>query len=147
MPLQLDVCADGDMPRAFTILSLAFAHEHPYFDYVFPKHDTPGGRKVGGERILAFKKADPNTTFIKVTDTDTGTIIGVAKWNVYKGVVPDEVEMEGDYWDSEQDKKLAQEMWAGYLMPRRRAIKDMNGNLVCTSSVILWAMHRFPLTL
>ena len=141
MPLQLDLCDDGDMPRAFTILSQAFAHEHPYFDYVFPKHDTPNGRKVGGERILAFKKGDPNTTFVKATDTETGIIVGVAKWNVYKGVVPDEIDMEGDYWDSEQDKKLAQEMWAGYLMPRRRAIKDTNGNLVCTSSVTSWRIQ------
>lgn len=39
--------------------------------------------------------------------------------------------MEGDYWDSEQDKKLAQEMWAGYLIPRRREIKNISGNLIC----------------
>ena len=135
MRLQVAPCEDGDMDLAFAVISEAFGHEHPYFDYCFPKHDTHEGRKTGGERILAVKNGDPNTTYIKVTDSGTGLIIGVAKWNVYDGVQPEEADLDGPYWDSDSDKRLAQEMWAGYLLPRRQAIKDTGGKLVCNTVI------------
>ena len=134
MPFHLDRCTDSDMIEAFTIISESFGLEHPYINYAFPHHETPEGRVIGGERMLAIKKGDPNTTFLKVTDTDTGCIVGVAKWNIYDGVIPEEMALDGDYWSSETDKKYAQELTAGYLKPRRQAIKDEGGHLACKSN-------------
>ncbi|MCJ1456072.1 hypothetical protein MMC28_006429 [Mycoblastus sanguinarius] len=131
MPLKLAPCTDGDMDRAFAIISDAFGQEHPYINYVFPKHDTSAGRKIGAERLRAIKNADPNTTYLKITDSDTGTITAVAKWNIYDGIIPEEVTVEGDFWDTESEKKLAQEIFAGYLLPRRQAIRNAGGRIVC----------------
>ena len=135
MVLKVEPCEDKDMERAFTIVSLAFGHEHSYIDAVYPNHDTPSGRRIGGERMLAFKKSDPNTHFIKVVD-ETGHIVAMGKWNVYDGVIPEEQDVDGDFWKSEDDKEYAQYLYREYLRPRRKAIKKSDGHLVCKISFI-----------
>lgn len=132
MPLKIEKCNDGDMTRAFAIISAAFGH-NPYMDVLYPGHDTPQGHEAGGERMLAFKKSDPNTHFIKAIDTENGDIVGVAKWNIYNGTIPEEVGLDGDYWATEEDKEYANCLWTSYLGPRRKAIKDSKGHLVCES--------------
>jgi len=89
MPLELAACTDGDMDRAFVIVSDAFGQEYPYINYVFPKHETLAGRRTGGNRLRALKNGDPNTTYLKITDTETGVMTAVAKWNIYDGIIPD----------------------------------------------------------
>jgi hypothetical protein len=132
MALELSYCTDADMKRAFEILSLCFGHEHPFIEAVYPLHDTPTGRAHGAERLLAMKKADPNTMFLKVTDTCTGIIIGMSKWNIYKGVIPDEVtKLEGNYWSSQEAKEVAEWYANDYLLLRNKAIRDSGGHLVC----------------
>ena len=133
MSLKVDVCADADMPRTFAIISAAFGHEHPYFDAVYPEHDQPLGRERGGERLLAFKHSDPNTTFLKVTDTNTKDLLAVAKWNIYDGVVPDEQLPDGPYWSSQEDKEYGQHMFHEYMVPRMNAIRQSGGRLICQS--------------
>ncbi|KAL9120544.1 MAG: hypothetical protein Q9187_002900 [Circinaria calcarea] len=144
MALKLETCRDDDMDRTFAIISLAFAHEHPYIDAAFPAHDTPAGRISGGKRMLAIKHSDPNTTFLKVTDAGTGEMVAQAKWNVYNGVVPEEIELEGDFWETEDEKEYAQHLFREYLATRRRAIKKSGGNLVykLLRSTTLYLSHR-----
>ena len=131
MVLKLEVCDDNDMHRTFTILSSAFGHEHPYIDAVFPSHSTASGREIGGERLRAIKHSDPNTTFLKITDTDTGEMIAQAKWNIYDGEVPEAVELDGDFWAGEEEKEYARYLFREYLVPRRAAIEKSGGHLVC----------------
>ncbi|KAL8766222.1 MAG: hypothetical protein Q9209_006936 [Squamulea sp. 1 TL-2023] len=133
MVLKVETCSDADMDRGFAIISSAFGHEHPYIEYVFPNHATNPGRKVGGERLLAMKNSDPNAIFLKVTETDTGEMIALAKWNVYDGVIPEAVELNGDFWANSEDKEYAQHLFRGYLAPRRKAIEESGGHLVCKS--------------
>ncbi len=101
----------------------AFGHEYPYIDALLPDHNTALGRKYGGERLLAIKNYDPNTIFIKVVEEESGQMIALVKWNVYDGVV---LELEGDFREGEEEKA-----YAGLLAPRRRAIREMGGRLVC----------------
>lgn len=131
MSLKLETCTDADMHRSFAIISSAFGHEHPYIDACYPDHDQELGRMRGGERLLAIKQSDPNTTFIKVVDTQTGKMIALGKWNVYDGTVPEEAELDGDFWQSQEEKEYAQYLFREYLVPRRKAIKESGGNLVC----------------
>ena len=63
--LKVSLCEDGDMHRFFSIISDGFKSEHEYFNVVFPGHETPEGRKIGGERMLDIKKKDPNTVFLE----------------------------------------------------------------------------------
>lgn len=137
MALKIEECNDTDMDRTFEIISSAFGHEHPYIESVFPLHATPQGRRLGGQRMLAYKKADQNTTFLKVVDTRTGEVVAVAKWNIYDGSIPDDYELDGDFWESNNEKEYAQHMFREYLVPRRKAIKDSGGRLVCKFPVCL----------
>lgn len=132
MPFELETCTDADMDRAFAIVSSAFGHDHPYIDAVFPDHGTEHGRKRGGERMLAIKNSDPNTTFIKVVDMLSGKMIALAKWNVYKdGTVPEEGELEGEFREGREEKEYARYLFREFLVPRRRAIRESGGRLVC----------------
>lgn len=131
MVLKLEVCSDADMSRTFEIMSQAFGHEHPYIEAAYPAHHTPEGRKLGSARMLNVKKTDSTTTFLKVTDTDTGTMIAQAKWNVYKNHIPAEADLDGDFWEENEEKEYAQLLAREYLIPRRKAIRDLGGNLLC----------------
>ena len=133
MSLKLDVCADADMNDAFAIISAAFGHDHPFIDALYPDHEQPFGRKRGGERLLAIKQSDPNTTFVKVVDRDTNRMIAVAKWNIYDGVVPEESVPDGHFWSSLEDKEYAQHLFHAFNVPRRKAIRESGGQLVCKS--------------
>ncbi|KAI4103515.1 MAG: hypothetical protein LQ339_004240 [Xanthoria mediterranea] len=142
MSLKLEVCDDNDMHRTFTILSSAFGHEHPYIDAVFPSHATVAGREIGGERLRAIKHSDPNTTFLKITDTDTGEMIAQAKWNIYDGEVPEAVELDGDFWAGEEEKEYARYLFREYLVPRRAAIEDSGGHLVSLDILTVDPKHQ-----
>jgi hypothetical protein len=132
--LSLATCEDADMPRFFEIMSLGFGREHEYINIVFPEHDTPAGRALGGERMLQAKK-DPITTCLKVTDNNTGEIIGIAKWNLYKNEVPEETGLgTTEYWDTAEMAEYAEDLYVEYLKNRRAAIRASKGNLVGTLS-------------
>jgi len=130
MPFRLEHCTPSDMPRLFELISLSFAHEHEYIEAVFPAHDTPAGRAAGAERMLATMESDMYATFLKVVD-DEGEMIAGAKWNLYDGTIPPEIDVSGDYWESEEEKEYAAHMFRMYLGPRRKAIRESGGRLLC----------------
>lgn len=82
------------MDRAFVNVSSSIGHEHPYIDACYLDHDTELGRKRGSERMIAIKNSDPNTIFVKVVNALTGEIIALGKWNVYKGTLPEEADLD-----------------------------------------------------
>lgn len=128
---EVQRCTEADIPRIFEIVSLAFANDHEYVDAILPAHDTPEGRKIGSERMLQMFQGDPYGNFVEVVDNDTGVTVAAAKWNIYKGgEVRGQVEMGGDYWESEEDKEFAQALFHGFFAPRQKVIEETNGNLV-----------------
>ena len=133
MGLALDYCDDGDMQRIFEIMSEAFIGE-PYIDALFPDHTTLAGRIAGGKRLLESKRTERNATFLKVTDTASGTIIGQAKWLIFEQAPgaekPEEAPLSGDYWATEDDKEYAAFLYAQYLIRRRQAISSAKGPLI-----------------
>ncbi|KAF2001409.1 hypothetical protein P154DRAFT_464335 [Amniculicola lignicola CBS 123094] len=130
MPFTILECTDSDMPRAFELLSIAFGHEHPYVESVFPAHETPEGRRTGGERLLGWRKGDPLAINMKAVDDATGKMIGHAKWIIPRGVVPPEFALGGEYWESGEEKEYAAWIFGQYLMPRRKVFKESGGNVV-----------------
>lgn len=132
MVFKLEEASDEDMLRSFEILSLAFGHEHPYIEAAYPHHETPQGREIGASRFLAVKNSDPNTKFLKITDTETNILVTMAKWNIFENnTIPVDWELEGDFWVNEEEKEYAQVLCREYLIPRRKAIRESGGNLVC----------------
>ncbi|KAF2196466.1 hypothetical protein GQ43DRAFT_445087 [Delitschia confertaspora ATCC 74209] len=137
-PCSLQECIDADMPRFFELFSLGFGPEkYPYVEHVFPKHDTSEGRKIGGERMLTLKHLDAQATWLKITENPSEKMIACAKWNIYSNTIPPEFGLEGEYWDSQDEKEYAQHLFAEYLVPRRKAIRDSGGNLVILDLLIV----------
>ncbi|CAG8981835.1 hypothetical protein HYALB_00013947 [Hymenoscyphus albidus] len=101
MPLKIHPCTTADMPRVFEILSLAFGRRHIYID------------------------TDPCARFIKAVDEETGTIVAQAKWIVYRDTIPPEGELEGEFWESEEEREFARLLCREYLIPRRKAIREI----------------------
>jgi hypothetical protein len=143
MTLELGVCEDADMHRCFEILSTAFGSEHEYINVLFPSHETSSGRIVGGQRLLHTKHTDPVATFIKVTDTSTGEIIGIAKWNIYNDVIPPEMGLgTTEFWDSKEMAEYADSIYRAYLKERRAATRESGGHLVCMSPFAIAEIGR-----
>lgn len=141
MTLTVEVCTDADMARTFAIFSMAFGHEHPYIEAAFPAHETPAGREIGTARMLSIKNGDPTATYLKVVDTESGEMIAQAKWNIYKNTIPPEADLDGDFWENAEEKEYAQLLAREYLIPRRQAIKESGGNLVCKELHIFIKRH------
>ncbi|EPE28362.1 Acyl-CoA N-acyltransferases (Nat) [Glarea lozoyensis ATCC 20868] len=129
MAFKVELCAEADMARAFEIISEAFGHDLPYIDATFPSHPTTAGRAIGTSRLIDMMKNDPCTTFVKVVDTETGLMIAQAKWNIYKDTIPEEKDLDGDFWVNEDEKRYAQLLYRQWLIPRRKAIRESGGNL------------------
>lgn len=126
MPLSLDLCTDEDLPRWTEIIFAAFAQEHIYIDALFPHHDTPSGLAAAVSRFTSTRNSNPIARFLKITDSTTGEIIGQGKWDIHE-TKPDEVALDGDFWDNEEDKTYAQQMFETYLIPRRRVLREAKG--------------------
>ncbi|UPX11704.1 uncharacterized protein EKO05_0002296 [Ascochyta rabiei] len=107
-------------------------------DAVFPAHQTSAGRKVGSERMLQIFHGDPYSNFMKAVDNDTGEIVAAAKWNIYKGgEVPPQPELDGDYWESKEEKEFAQCIFRGFLAPRQKVIEETDAHLVALDMLIV----------
>ncbi|KXL49145.1 hypothetical protein M433DRAFT_158974 [Acidomyces richmondensis BFW] len=132
MAIQIFPAEDADMSRIFEICSLAFARNEIFFDVMYPEHWTDKGRQIGGKRMLKTKHEDAHTVFLKAVDSETGTIMGMAKWNIYNNSLPDlsEIESAGDYWENEDDHAYATAILNIFLQQRNAAIKASNGNLL-----------------
>jgi hypothetical protein len=82
MPLRLSEAEPADFDAIMRIQFAAFAADHePYHDVLFPGGNTAAARAAARDRTLAFLRADPSATFLKVTDGDA--IVAAAKWCVY----------------------------------------------------------------
>lgn len=121
---------DADMPRLFEITSLAFKDNEPFWDAMYPRHDTPEGRRIGGERFVKAKHADPNTLYLKAVDENTGDIAGFAKWNVFRNRFPAPAKAEGDFWDNDEEKAYTQHLMTEFNRDRMTYLKLTNGNAV-----------------
>ena len=139
MTFVLSHCTpDDDFVRYFAVVAEAFGSEHPYFDFLFPSHDTPPGREAGGARLFEAFKTDPHAVFFKVSDASQGPgkgkIVGVAKWLVFDGAVPERGGLSGDWWPTSEAKELAAYIAGEYTAERWEAIEATGGHLVCQST-------------
>ena len=133
MSFKILPCTDYDMPRVIVIMSEAFAHDHAYLDAIFPAHDTLQGRQRVGERLLYTKivVGEPKVHFLKVVQTNSGQMIGMAEWEVYDGIVPEVENIDGDFWPSLDGKEYAQHMYCWYQSKTAEVARRNEGRLVC----------------
>ncbi|KAL8364965.1 hypothetical protein RB595_003990 [Gaeumannomyces hyphopodioides] len=137
MPFEFGLCEPEDMDRCFEVLSLAFGHDHPYVDALFPAHDTPQGRADGAQWLSSSLRDRAGlgraARLCKAVDTDTGAIVGFAKWDVYDGFAPDvgPGSLKGDQWRDKDAKEYADYIWWEFTRRRWAALKESGGHLVC----------------
>ena len=134
MAIIVDFCHDADFFRVFSIVSDSFGYDQPYIDALFPNHHEHAGRIEGADRFLQMKRTDPTNRCLKATDTASGEIIGFAKWIVFANGKPEETPLEGDFWETRDDKEYAAHVYEQYLKSRRSTARSVDGPLVCLSS-------------
>ena len=140
MSFTISPCREGDdWTRLFAIVADAFGDIHPYLDYVFPDHALPAGKEAGGKRLLEAFKTDPHAVFYKATVTGSDEIVGVAKWLVFDGVVPERKGLTGKWWPSAEAKELANYVAGLHTAERWKAITTSGGHVVCTHLTLLRA--------
>src|SRR6266536_4029318 len=82
MPVKLVDAEDGDLLQIARIETAAFSPiEHSLV--LFPGGGTPDAAEKRAERIRNEWKEDPSMRLINAVDTETGEIIGAARWHVY----------------------------------------------------------------
>lgn len=134
MPITVTEIEDADMLRAFTITSLAFQRNEPFWDVVYPQHWTEVRREAAAKRWTARKRTDPKARFVKAVDEESGEIMGMAKWLIYHpsvGDVPEsQIEGEGPGDGDPEQRALCDALVANFLIPRNEAILRTKGHLV-----------------
>lgn len=109
----------------------AFYPHEVFHDIIWPGPPTPENLAKNKKRQLAWMVADGHSTYLKVTDTETGEIVAGAKWCVYDqdpnrpGVTVDWYGEEGS-----EDRAYAQHLMDEF---NGRRVERMRGSYCCTS--------------
>jgi hypothetical protein len=138
MPFLLSDAVDADFDRLIEIQFAAFGQtgdspREPFMDWMYPNADTPSGQAAARDRTLKSLRSDHTATFLKVTDTDTGEIIGGAKWNVYEKK-PEQKRVEVNSFKGEEREYA--ELVLGVFHRRRHEHVTADGPYLCESLVL-----------
>ncbi len=97
MPLELAQVTADDLPTVLQLQFAAFADD-PMTQLMYPIRPTPVA--VVEKAIERGRKdfLNPDTAFVKVHDTDSGEIVALAKWSIYKHERP------GEEWKKEEKR-------------------------------------------
>lgn len=132
MPLQLaEVTSDSDFDHLIPLLWLSYESPRiPFLPLLFPVNDeSPKAREKAVQRtkevMMHMHHADPSSHWLKVTDTDTDTIVAGARWHVH----------EADPYSSAPEKSFVVTSWPE---GDRRKFATMN-----IGQVILPRMKRY----
>ncbi|KAI9756787.1 MAG: hypothetical protein M4579_003704 [Chaenotheca gracillima] len=115
MPIEIQEAVDADIYRIMEFQYDAFIDPHePFYDVLFPGGKTPAALTDHTERTLKWWHEDPSATFLKAVDTETGEIVGAAKWLVVptydaaaEAKKPHEP-MKADWLQDEDDRAFAE---------------------------------------
>jgi hypothetical protein len=133
MPLKLGHPTDDEFASFVPMTFVAMGGRSEFVNAVWPGGFTKEGQEMSTSRFLFLKKTDSTSQWIKVTDTDTDEIIGVAQWNVYEGQKPPEMIVDGppETWPSETEKEYARELFKSYMQKRWVYIRENDLPLIC----------------
>lgn len=132
--VTVGLCSDDDLSACFSAMAKGFDHDAPFFDIYYPGHDTAAGRSRGAERLLGWKKAAPESTFLKAVSSSAtegpDKIIGFAVWTLMKETPSpnlDELEDINDVWPDAGDAEYMRRLWRKYVVPRSQVVASSNG--------------------
>lgn len=115
-------------------MAKGFDHDSPFFDIYYPGHDTEIGQLAGSRRLLAWKKAASESSFLKATLNSTpespNKIIGFAVWTLMEEVPSaniDELDDVNDVWPDAGDAEYIRRLWRKYVIPRSDVVASSDG--------------------
>ncbi|KAK4696953.1 hypothetical protein P7C71_g1051, partial [Lecanoromycetidae sp. Uapishka_2] len=83
MPLVIEMAQEGDIQRLLDIVYAAFEHDS-WHQIMIPQIPGPEQRTASIARWRDEILVDPDTTVLKVVDTDLNEIIALARWHIYR---------------------------------------------------------------
>ncbi|KAI1456305.1 hypothetical protein F4805DRAFT_234426 [Annulohypoxylon moriforme] len=132
--VNVALLSDEEIPTCFEVLSKSFGNDAPFVGAYFPHHDTPAGRAQGSRRLLEWKRAPDDSTFLKAvtrgSQAEQEHIVGFAVWTYMKEAPPaklDETENVEEVWPNEDDREFMARLWRDYVIPRSQAVVDSDG--------------------
>lgn len=133
MALVLDFARDEDFEEMTTVAFGAMKGMSQFVNAVYPHNETKEGRDKHRQTFLYIKSIDPSQRWLKVTNTATNEIIGVANWQVYDKEKPLETPLDGPEgtWDNQDEKEWAQALFDAYMEDRRKVIREATGPVMC----------------
>lgn len=109
----------------------AFYPHEVFHDIIWPGPPTPENLEKNKKRQLAWMAADGHSTYLKVTDSETGEIVAGAKWCIYDKDPHRSPVLSVDWYGDEGSEDRA---YAQYLMDEfnGRRVERMKGSYCCT---------------
>jgi hypothetical protein len=126
MPLEHALVTDDtDFPK-FAPLMFEAIRPNGFVDACWPNNLDPEMQKLHANGFIFHKNMDPTVAWTKVTDTETGEIIGVAQWLILKDQKPPEFDFDGPpgTWENDTEKKYAQDIFRSFARHRRDVIRN-----------------------
>lgn len=135
MPLEVGVPTDEEFATFVPLTFEAMGGRSEFVNAVWPGGFTSAGQEMTRQRFLFLKSIDPSCKWVKITDTDTNEIVGVAQWNVYDKEKPPEMIVDGPpgTWATDADKEFAQELFKSFMAKRWQYIRENELPILCKS--------------
>ncbi|KAH7396206.1 hypothetical protein BKA66DRAFT_606098 [Pyrenochaeta sp. MPI-SDFR-AT-0127] len=145
MTLELGFPSDEDFMSFIPMAFEAMGGRSEFVNTIWPGGLTKEGQDKARLGFLFLKGIDPSCRWIKVTDTDTNEIVGVAQWNVYEGQKPPEVVVDGPpgTWENDTEKEYAQELFKSYMQKRWKYIRENELPLICLNIMTVAPKHQY----
>jgi hypothetical protein len=101
-------------------------HPNGFVDACWPNNLTKDAQDLHASGFIAHKGFDSTVKWCKITDTETGEIIGVAQWLIIKDQKPPESDFDGPpgTWKDETEKLYAQDIYRSFARYRREVIRN-----------------------
>ncbi|KAL9623737.1 MAG: hypothetical protein Q9160_001967 [Pyrenula sp. 1 TL-2023] len=145
MALVLDIAKDEDFEKMMDVVFGAIDGTDEFVKAVYPLNMNKEGRDKHRQKFLYIKSIDPSQRWLKVTDTASNEIIGVANWQVYDKKKPPETTLDGPEgtWSNQNEKEWAQAIFDAYMEDRRRVIRAATGPVMCLSLLAVKTERQF----
>lgn len=85
MPLENSLVTDNADFYNFAPLMFEAIHPNGFVSACWPDNLNPEAQKLHASGFIAHKAMDPTVRWSKISNTETGEIIGVAQWLVIEG--------------------------------------------------------------
>jgi hypothetical protein len=97
-----------------------------FIEVCWPDGMDPEAQKRHAAGFIAHNNMDPTVTWTKVTDTETGEIVGVAQWFLFKDQKPPGGDFDGPpgTWKNDYEKRYAQEIYRSVTRYREEVIRE-----------------------